>query len=49
MTLSALLFINIPNPGAALAAETAASAASAVESFRKPVPLGLLHRQHRNC
>jgi len=49
MTLSALLFINIPKPEAELAAETAASAASAVESFRKPVPLGLLHRQHRNC
>ena len=44
MTLSALLFINIPKPEAALAAETAASAASAVENFRKPVPLGLLHR-----
>jgi len=49
MTLSALLFINIPKPEAALAAETAASAASAVENFRKPVPLGLLHRQHRKC
>ena len=42
--LSALLFIKIPNPGAALAAETAASAASGVENFRKPVPLGLLYR-----
>jgi hypothetical protein len=47
MTLSGLLFKEIPKPGATLAAETAASAASVVENFMKPVPLGLLHRQYK--
>lgn len=35
----------IPRDEAALAAETAASAASVVANFKNPVPLGLLFQQ----
>lgn len=46
-TVRGLPFIMIPKPGAAFAAETAASAASVVLNFRNAVPLGLLLAQQR--